>query len=230
MTTTKEDNLLKYREEYDFERFKSKISDYEAWGVDPNQCCLWTGYKKKSGYGQFGLSKKDGNTNANGSQYMVMTHRLSYYTYWGEKVPKNLICHIPKIEEGEEGRIVYDNKGNELICLKGCHTPGCVNPLHLYDGTHKQNMKDKEQDGTSWSGRTHTEETKQKIGEGHRKSYKITYNNGTFVIVHNLKKFAEDNEGMKYKSLTKYASNGKPYKKFGILKIEVIDKNIIILD
>jgi hypothetical protein len=217
MATTKEDILLKYREEHDFERFIKFIDNFEAWGVDPNQCCLWTGYKLKFGHGQFALSRKGGNKTANGGSIIVLAHRLSYYIYWGEKVPENLVCHIPKIEEGEEGRIVYDNKGNELICLKGCHNPGCVNPLHLYDGTYKQNMKDKEQDGTS----KHTEEHIRKVAEATRKTYKITYNNGTTVIVHNLKKFAKDN-GMNYGSLTNCASKGDPYKKFGILKVEVI--------
>jgi hypothetical protein len=223
----RQENLLKYREEHDFERFKSKISNFDAWGVDPNQCCLWTGYKtrKKCGHGLFALSKKGGNKTANGSQYKVLAHRLSHYTYWDKKVPKNNICHIPKIKEGEEGRIVYDNKGNALVCFKGCHNSECVNPLHLYDGTTSQNNKDKIIDGTSRKGIPKSEETKQKMSEAQKKkkkkSYKITYYNGTTVIVHNLKKFAKDNE-IKYDSLRAYASSGKPYKKFGILKIELI--------
>jgi group I intron endonuclease len=69
-------------------------------------------------------------------------------------------------------------------------------------------------------GKHLSEETKRRMSEAKRKSYKITYYDGTFVIVPNLKKFAKDNEGMSYKSLGAYASNGKPYKKFGILKIE----------
>jgi group I intron endonuclease len=69
-------------------------------------------------------------------------------------------------------------------------------------------------------GRKHTEETKRKLSEARRKSYKITYYNSDKepLIVHNLKKFAKDN-GMSYSSLKVYALKGKPYKKFGILKI-----------
>jgi hypothetical protein len=216
MTTT--DNLFKYREEYDLKRFISKIDNYEAWGVDPNQCCLWTGSKHKWGHGRFNLSQKGGNKSANGNTIMVKAHRLSHYIY-RDKVPENLVCHIP----GKK-RIVYDKDGNALVCFKGCHNSGCVNPLHLYDGTYKQNRADMEIDGTSNKGKPHTEESKQKMREAkRRKSYKITYNNGTTEIVHNLKKFAEDN-GMSYGSLLKYASDGRPYKKFGILKIEVIQE------
>jgi len=38
------------------------------------------------------------------------------------------------------------------------------------------------------------------LSEANRKTYKITYYNGTTVIVYNLKKFAEDNE-IRYNSL-----------------------------
>ena len=35
-----------------------------------------------------------------------------------------------------------------IACHGPCHNPSCVNPYHLYWGTHKQNMHDKERDGT----------------------------------------------------------------------------------
>jgi len=56
-----------------------------------------------------------GNLNIGGKAYL--THRVSYYIHFGS-IPKGMeICHH-------------------------CDNPSCVNPKHLFLGTHKDNMHD----------------------------------------------------------------------------------------
>ena len=74
---------------------------------------------------------------------MVLAHRLSWKLHNGP---------IP------EGKHV----------LHKCNNPRCVNPKHLYIGTHTDNMRDKFKDGTSFRGKNHplarlTEETVKTI-------------------------------------------------------------------
>ena len=73
--------------------------------------------RKSGGYGLF----YPGKDFAKGKQ--VSAHRYSYYLYTG---------HRPSAGEH---------------VLHKCDTPACVNPTHLFLGTHADNMKDKSRKG-----------------------------------------------------------------------------------
>ena len=78
-------------------------------------CWEWTASKDRQGYGRFStrILDKDGKFIKNKCH---MAHRFSYTHYKGD--PTGLfVCHE-------------------------CDNPSCVNPDHLWLGTHKDNMRD----------------------------------------------------------------------------------------
>lgn len=78
-------------------------------------CVVWTGAKTNHGYGRFMLNGKS-----------RLAHRVSAW----------LAGKLVDIEWSGNW------KGSDFIC-HSCDNPSCVNPDHLYIGTHEENMKDR---------------------------------------------------------------------------------------
>jgi hypothetical protein len=88
---------------------------------EPNSgCWLWTGDVEGGGYGQFMLRKIK--TGGKWRKLRVKAHRLSWELHRGEIPADTEVCHT-------------------------CDMPPCVNPDHLFLGTHQENMQDRNDKG-----------------------------------------------------------------------------------
>lgn len=94
---------------------------------EPNSgCWLWTGFYQEFGYGRMGVGYA-----VEGTRGTAMAHRLSYEIFVGP------------IPDG-------------ICVLHRCDVPECVNPEHLWLGTHSDNVNDKVAKGRHhYSKRTH---------------------------------------------------------------------------
>lgn len=65
--------------------------------------------------------------------------RKGYYQYW--KSGRRVMAHRQAYEDA------YGPFNKALFVLHTCDNPPCVNPDHLYLGTHAKNMKDRQERG-----------------------------------------------------------------------------------
>jgi len=82
-----------------------------------NECWEWTACLNNGGYGQFKLNGR-----------MRPAHRISWMIRHGSMPPK-------------------DGSFHGLCVLHKCDNPRCVNPDHLFVGTHGDNMRDRSKKG-----------------------------------------------------------------------------------
>lgn len=80
-------------------------------------CWIWNKCLGPGGYGSISVGSRKDGTMRTGQK----THRISYETFKGPI--------------------------NGLHVLHKCDTPACINPAHLFLGTHRENMQDMQRKG-----------------------------------------------------------------------------------
>lgn len=88
-----------------------------------NACWIWTAHRYRRGYGQFW----DGSYREDGSPHNVSAHRWSFERF------------VRQLRDGE-------------CVLHRCDNPPCVNPAHLFAGSHKDNAIDRESKKRGFAG------------------------------------------------------------------------------
>lgn len=91
----------------------------------PDECWLWKAQITPAGYGQIGVGSL-----SDGTRGYALAHRMSYELAHGPIPHGMFVCHR-------------------------CDVRNCVNPAHLFVGTHSDNMRDCSRKGrlNHWSAR-----------------------------------------------------------------------------
>lgn len=89
----------------------------------PDECWEWTGSRNKE-------------TNDKGAD------TYGRFTLFPPEVPKKR-----RMNASRASYILHHGKEPEGLVLHHCDNPPCVNPAHLYEGTHKDNARDRDSRG-----------------------------------------------------------------------------------
>jgi hypothetical protein len=107
-------------------RFWAKVSICEHGKECPDCCWMWTGTKLKKGYGRLYLHTVEGKRSI-----LAVAHRVAWELAHSEFI------------------------SNDLFCCHYCDSPPCVNPRHLWLGTHQDNVADRQRKGRGAKGERH---------------------------------------------------------------------------
>lgn len=100
-----------------------------------SKCWNWTGLVSRHGYGQIKVA-----LGSRSLSKMQSAHRVSFAVFKGEIQDGLEVCH-------------------------SCDNPHCINPEHLWAGTHQENMDDMRRKGRSKLNNAYCAQSRAKDGE-----------------------------------------------------------------